>query len=271
MVDVFLQEFYDSVKDATWPDISSYNDFISLPKEIMDECETVHSFKQRMNEIYNDDYWRRLTTPIFVFENLVYIPIAKCAHSYYSNYFGNVLGWRSTTLQNINPNDMVMFGLMMNPITHFLKGVTQCLWQVPEIRNCDEDRLSGFIHQYYKYLIGQMLVGDTHTVPYSVKFGNMLTQTNWIPMDQYSDNQIKVAFVNLFKKVGHDISMDFTDARLNSSSPKKIQLFQIVKEIFLLEEYRERLYRLYILRSTDINFYNQLLDTHTLSWEHKHF
>lgn len=271
MVDVFLQEFYDSVKDATWPDISSYNDYRSLPKEITDECEAVHSSKQRMDNIYSDDYWREITNPIFIFENLVYVPVVKCAHSYYSYYFGEVLGWRAATVKDINPTDMVMFGLMLNPITHFLKGVTQCLWQVPEIRNCDEDNLHTFINRYYQYLIGNMLIGDTHTIPYSVKFGDMVTQINWIPMDPYSDNQIKVSLENLFKKVGYNIQMDFADTRINSSSRKKIQLFQIVKEIFLLEKYRERLYRLYTLRSADLNFYNRLLDTHMLSWEHKHF
>jgi len=270
MGDIFLMEMYDNIKDPSWPPVTTYNDFISLPDHIIHECKTIHCIERRISEIHNKDYWRSLTTNIFVHDNLAYVPIPKCATSYYSDYFGNVLGWRETTVQNIDVENTYMFGLIMNPLTHFFKGITQCLWQA-HIANCKKEDMEHIVSTYYTYIIGHMLVGDTHTLPYNVRFGDLLHKIHWIPMDQYSDIQIKKSLESFFTKTNHSIELDYTDLRMNESTEKKKKLLNIVESIVSSEEYRERLYRLYILRSSDLLFYNNLINTFNPNWSHIQF
>jgi hypothetical protein len=41
--------FYADVKDSTWPSCSSYEDFLTLPKHIQHECNSVHKLKQHQD------------------------------------------------------------------------------------------------------------------------------------------------------------------------------------------------------------------------------
>lgn len=41
-----IKKFYDDVKDPTWPDCSSLEEFNTLPQWIQDECNEVHNFSQ---------------------------------------------------------------------------------------------------------------------------------------------------------------------------------------------------------------------------------
>jgi hypothetical protein len=42
--------FYDQVKDESWPDCSSEEEFYNLPKEIQDECINIHGYVLRKNK-----------------------------------------------------------------------------------------------------------------------------------------------------------------------------------------------------------------------------
>lgn len=39
-----IKQFYDSVKDESWPECNSLDDFYNLPAHIQDECKTQHQF-----------------------------------------------------------------------------------------------------------------------------------------------------------------------------------------------------------------------------------
>lgn len=58
-----FEKFYNSVKDPSWPECTSAEDFKSLPAWIQDECNTVHQFEeyQANSSMYNhiNDYIRK--------------------------------------------------------------------------------------------------------------------------------------------------------------------------------------------------------------------
>jgi hypothetical protein len=49
--------FYNNSKDPTWPSCSSYQEFLTLPEHIQNECNNIHNFKQhRDNSSYEKIY-----------------------------------------------------------------------------------------------------------------------------------------------------------------------------------------------------------------------
>ena len=173
MSDYYIKNFYDRVKDSSWPEINSYNDFLNLPTEIQDECITAHRLPARLKELEDVNYWRyhQIHTIGYQYKNLVYVPVYKCANTYYTNFFKNQ-NWTKIHLQDLNFNKTIAFGLMMNPMTRRVKGITQVLCKS---YNNDFDTVIKLLEsEGFSNFIAKVAVLDSHTVPYTIAFGKLL-------------------------------------------------------------------------------------------------
>lgn len=258
MVDLELQKFYNNVKDPDWPIINNYSDYVNLPDRIKLECQTQHNIQQRLEEIYNPKYWQQITQFGYQFENLIYVPVPKCAHNYYTRFFRDTLGWKKVDLQNVDTTSSKMFGLIMHPFSRYLKGMTQWFWQAYEQSNSLDQIDSDLNKPHIMKILESTLLGDYHVWPYSFMFGNLLNQIKWIQIDNMSDDDIMKNIISFCAKNNYEITPPTTIKRSNTSSVQKLKIYNTVKSIFYSQH--QKLSTLYYLYSEDLRFYQNLID-----------
>lgn len=274
MQDPEILEFYKRVRDPSWPNIQSYSDFCKLPTIIKDECNKVHGFELTKSQILNSTHWINSTQDVYTYKNLAYVPIPKCAYVYYTTFF-TTLNWEKKPLNSIDIESTKFFGTIMHPMTRWLKGVTEWLTLAYAIGDVIKDTTNPWIVEPFEVdwnrlnsdlessafnrLIGSLLVGDIHSMPYSTMFGDLLNQSYWIPMDTMSDNETKINLMNFFTKNGHNISIPLDDQRLHQSPPEKLEIFNHVKDLCFKDS--NQLYSFYKLYSNDLKFYYTLVES----------
>ena len=254
MSDVFLQEFYKNVKADDWPLIETYCDFINLPTTIKNECYNLHNAQSRITQLEDPEYWRNLVRYGYQYNNLVFVPVAKCASTYYSTLLEN-LGWQKILLSTVDFDSIFAFGVIMHPLIRYLKGITEWIWQlellptyIGDIENQD----------FFKKLTDALIAPDIHCLPYTAIYGNRLEKINWIPMDNLSDNDIKQHMIQMCKSNGHDIFFPLNDTRIHKSPLEKLNLYNAVKQSFIKKP--DKIYTIYSLLANDLKFYHQLIN-----------
>jgi len=266
-----IKAFYDSVKDPSWAEISEYKDFVALDPDIKKECFDQHGFQNRLDEITDLNHWINESTFVCVFKDLAYVPVPKCAYSYYTQHLTE-LGWKKVKLKDVDIGSTHFFGFVMHPLKRYLKGVTQMLvfshaketqlatdnpWHVVSDIDWDSFKYS-LESKYVQNLIKQISIGDEHSTPYQLLFGNFLNKVHWIPMDLLTDNEIKLHVINFCKQHGHDLSLPLDDYRIHQSSELQLQAYNIIKNNFF--EDKELIYKFYKIFGADLKFFYKLLD-----------
>jgi len=298
MLDIELKKWYDAVKDPSWPEIKNYIDFYKLPAQIKEECHIMHGFRQRRDQIEDCDYWQKITCNVYQHQNLVFVPITKCACTYYIHLF-DTMGWKKKNISDIDVNSVVMFGLVKHPFTRWVKGIVELLtmsyYTMPVGWDNDSNLPSNVTdaQTYYRASVGDayqinwqqfsidiqkdsikkflnnVVIGDNHTMPYSAMFGSLINRINWIPMDLLNnDNDIKISIMNLFKKYNHNIDLPLNVPRAWASSADKLKIENIVKDALESSETATtgRLLNLYKIYATDLKFYHNLIDNFDPQW-----
>lgn len=281
MLDIEIVNFYNSVRDPSWPNIQNYVDWASLPENIKEECNDLHGFQHRKEQVCDADYWRSITTDVCVYKNLAYVPIPKCAYVYNTTLFTN-LGWEKVPLSKLDISSTKFFGTMMHPRTRWLKGIIEWLvisyrineqvepsndnpWTTKLFQTNWEQLKSDLNKDSFRRLLTTINVGDAHSMPYSVMFGNLINKITWIPMDILTDNEVKIKMMDFFKLHGHKIALPLDDQRLHQSPTEKLEIFNTVKT--LVDNDQEQLYSFYKLYADDLKFYYNLVDNFTPDWQ----
>lgn len=249
-MNIFLEKFYNSVNCPSWPEVKTYSDYHRLPLHIKQECEQQHNLFNRLSEIEDPDYWRKLVVDVWVKDNLGYVPVVKCANTYYSKQFQD-LGWRKTTIGRID-KETVLFGVIKDPLTRWLKGIVEFLCQVVRIDNVTDELLARLLYT--------VAMPDLHSVCYHIYFGNYLNTINWIPMDHLDDQQIKTCLQTFCKK--HGQTVDFADQhRINASSDLEKNLYNKIKTLLYVDIDKNSPYalNLQIFMAPDLAFYRNLI------------
>ena len=102
-------------------------------------------------------------------------------------------------------------------------------------------------------------------MPYSVMFGDLLNKINWIPIDAFSDNEVKNSLMKFFNLHGHNILLPLNDKRLHESTSNQLDIFNIISTEYFNNKYQ--IYPFYKLYGNDLRFYYNLLDTFSPTWE----
>jgi hypothetical protein len=281
MIDIEVKKFYSSVKDPSWPDVHTYLDYCRLPANIKNECNVLHQFQSRKEEICQADHWIKPTLAICVYENLAYVPVPKCAQCYYGTVFNN-LGWKKVMLSDVDIENTTFFGTMMHPLQRRLKGITEWLvdsYRIGELemstanpwmqvlRDVNWSQLKSDIKTtHFKNMLKSLTVGDSSSMPYTTMFGSLLNKVNWIPMDTMTSDQAKISMMKLFNLHGHSIQLPLGDQHIHVSSANQLEIFEIIKSIFYNNP--EQHYNLYKFYGNDLKFYYNLLDNFSPDWQH---
>jgi len=265
MIDKEIVKLYNSIKDPTWPCIDSYYDFTKLPDSIKQECKTAHGFDQRKQEICDIDHWIGLGMKVFVKDNLAFVPVQKCASTYYTVIFSK-LGWDEVCLNDLDPG-VHIFGVLLHPLQRRAKGISQWIANSHVIvpGHIDWDNIDLLLKQrYFGRLISTVVAVEGHSLPYTTLFGSWLEKINWIPMDYLSDNEIKQSMMNFFQIHGHKIDLPLNDKRIHPSSEQQRNLHKFVME--QLQKDHTTNYLVMKTYSNDLKFYYNLLDNFDPTW-----
>jgi hypothetical protein len=264
--DIFFKKFYNDIKDESWPTVKNYPDFLKLPAHIQQECVDLHGLNYQLEQMESPCYWRDMLLTVYCHENLAFLPVPKCAFTYYNNLFENTLGWKKINILDLEPGT-VCVGIFEEPITRYLKGITEWVFRkILPVMDYD-------INKIPPVLLKSVIVGDLHSISYTTTLGPWLDKINCIPMYQKSDEQIKTHLMSLFATQNHNIKLPINDQKLNQSSQLKLDLYKLVTQVFedsLIsndDEYGCRGEYTYLLLSPDLKFYHNLLTTFDPSWQ----
>lgn len=254
MSDIVLKKFYNDIKDPSWPDINTHYEFSKLSADIQDECRTLHNYNARLNQIEDPNYWFGITAWVWQYENIVYVPLGKCASTYYRNLFGNTLGWNRVYIKDVDFTKCNAFGLIRHPLDRYLKGVAEWIYRYKIL-----DSYTGNLEENVtlQNLMKSILIPDTHCMPFSMFYGDHLDMIHWIPMDAMSEQQVTEQIENFLKQHGHNIKLPLNKERLNSSPSDKINLYKAIKNLYPSKIELEYFYYLF---AHDLKFYRQLTE-----------
>ena len=265
MSDSYLINFYNDIKDGSWSDIESYDQFLELPEHITDECYIEHNFKQRLQNIENPSYWDNwiyddLTEPVlennrigFRYKNIVYVPVPKCASSYYRKFFGEYLKWVKVKLHELDWNKIHAFGLILHPLTKRLKGLVESLTTA-----CDKD--DNIVHELinteaFINFTKHTVMGDSHTLPYSIEYEH-LYDIDWIPIENMDPERIKLLVDKFMMHYNVPVRTIKNDELIYKSNTIKRKAYDKMRDAFLSHTSNETIYRLY---ADDLKFYHTLV------------
>jgi hypothetical protein len=251
-MNLYLKKFFNDVSDPSWPTVDTYIDYYKLPLEIQKECELNHRVLDQIDRIENYEYFCG-HNHVYQHQNLIFVPVLKCASSYYREHFGNQFNWQSTSLHSATSNSKLV-GVLMEPTTRWLKGITEWLWT----SNLTDAK---FIENIVFSKTSPMIAPDAHTQSYHEMFGPWLSKIHWIPMDWVGKNQTKQQLLNFFQQHGCQTPLNFDHNLVHQSSSKKLELFEKVKSIHhtQLDTNNRYLVNWHKHLAKDLKFYHNLV------------
>jgi hypothetical protein len=144
----------------------------------------------------------------------------KSASTYYGAVFRST-GWRNIDFSEINWDVDYVFGLIMDPVTRYIKGLV-------------EDSQDPDIHQIVKSVLSHKqehnCILTTHCLPLSLVHGDYIHCINWIPLDCGLD--VRTILQKNCKQHGVDLIWDDHSGNEHRGSPEKIDLYQDLKSKF---------------------------------------
>jgi len=259
MIDFYLTQFYQDVKDPAWPNIVTYNDILALPKYIQDELEQRHGLSQRLGQIESADHWRKISRETgfgYCKNDVIFVPVLKCASTYFKyNFLERFQGWKIVNLYEQDWAKIKAVGCMMHPLIRRIKGITEVLFNAyPESRL---EELLGLLKNdsSFKGVVATTSISDMHSMPYTVMYGQYLDKINWIPMEIGNNNMI-VEVNNFLQKNGIVDQMPL-DRVKHQSTDKKLEIFNLLIQVYF--SYPPNEFPAILLFADDLKFYHNLI------------
>ena len=262
MSDYFFTKFYDQAKDQSWSQVNTYTEFLKLPNTIKQECFHLHNLRARLNELENEKYWRFQSSHNIGYQcqNVVYVPVMKCANSYYVDLFHIRNNWKQVKLSELNLDAVCLFGLILHPLTRRIKGIAEVL---SIAYNRDYKKILLQLQQpEFATFVSSISILDAHTFPYSLLFGDLFEKIKWIPMELFSDTELQQQIKKFTDNYGVKINFPEIINRKHQSDTYKMQCFHRLQQIYLQTEPPAELYQLF---SRDLTLYHRLIESNEKS------
>jgi hypothetical protein len=260
MIDFYLTRFYQDVKDLSWPDIVTYNDILRLPDNIYNELRLTHNLDRRLSEIESADHWQKInrnTNIGFKKNNIIFVPVLKCASTYFTQLFLNELtGWTVVNLHDQDWKKVKAFGCIMHPLTRRLKGIVESLvmsYNTTESENRLIYQLTN--DKYFQNFISCISVCDSHSMPYTTLYGDYLYKINWIPMEIGHKNTILA--INDFLETT-DLNDRISSTKVTHASwQNKLHIYKLLLDLYF--NHKDNEFQGMIMFADDLKFYHNLI------------
>lgn len=259
MSDWFLKKSYRDIRDASWPDIDYWDDFLCLSDSIKRECKEQHALDHWINYLHSDEFSSlNAHQRFFQKDRFVFVNVAKCGSVHHEDFFVRRLNWSKLTLRDLEAQqrqDLVFFGLMMHPLRRYLKGVTEYIF-VQGISQCID------LDNFMEYTV----CPDIHSMPYSMIVRPDLDRIHWIPLNKMQPQEVKQCMNRLFEHYCSDLRIPVEHPPLHESTPEKTAIFHQVKTVW--EKQGQAMYNVYQMHHGDIKFYHDLIERFRPDWSH---
>lgn len=257
MSDWFLKKIWKKIKDPSWPDIDYWDDFLKIDERIQKECLEVFKIDQELNRFYDPEHWNtHAHIDFYQCDKFVFTNVAKCGYVHHRDFFLTRLKWEKKDYSEIkDQKDLIYFGLIMNPMRRYLKGLTEFIWQ-QKIKNTVD------IEKFMEYAI----VPDIHSLPYSIFVRPDMHKIHWIPFSSMSATEVKQSMNALFQKYNVDLTIPIDHPIMHESSEEKLKIFYSLKDTW--EKQYDTMYFVYLLHGPDMKFYNNLIQKFKPDWSH---
>lgn len=261
MSNIFLKEFYNSVKDDSWPTVDDYIDIKHLPLHIIQELNSLHNFESRKKEITDVNYWAQISCD-FCFTNnqdCFFFAVPKCGSTFWRHNLVEINKWRKSSITEIGSNSTAI-AVCINPIVRFKKGLAQFFYDIYLNSKLSLEEIDKFIDASLEKLLSP----DVHTMPYTLMFRNYLNNPTWIPVDTLDIETTNRIVTNLFnKEKKYEFKHELTDVKIHKSSVNKLQIYQKISDFF--DTKPSNTYDIYNLLADDLKFYYNLIDNFRVS------
>lgn len=261
MTNIFIKEFYDDVKDATWPNIDDYEDIINLPPSIKQELDELHNFKNRKNEITSTEYWIDTAYDGCFTNNqdCFFLIIPKCGYQFWYKNLVDNNGWNKASLSQITPNSTVI-ATCIDPLVRHKKGIAEFFYQYFYKNNFSLNEIDRILDA----VLHSLLIPDVHSLPYNIILRNYLNRAIWIPFDKLNVKTTNDIVTSILQKEKHyKFKKKLTNFKIHESSPEKLYIYQKINDNF--NKKSEGIYQIYNLLADDLKFYYNLLDNFSVN------
>lgn len=254
MSDYYLSRFFQDVKAPGWPDMHNFAQFVlTAPDHITKECHDQHGLQTYLHDLGSVDYFRRTDRHLslgYKKQDLVFVPVLKCASTFFADLFlHQLIGWQPINLYDQDWSRIKPFGLLMEPSTRRINGIMQVLqglYSVADLeRLVNTDRALGQILSLIPWL-------DSHSMPYTIMYGNLLSKINWIPMEIGQEN-----WVYEINKILVDDQITYPCKSVNQTPKNIVELRKKLAEIMMSPPNNE--FQGAISFAEDFQFYSNLL------------
>jgi len=153
--------------------------------------------------------------------NLIYVPMLKCANTYYGNMF-EANHWERVNFDSIDWNRDFVFSFIMDPYKRHIKGLVEDLCWLEETQELTVENLPDCVLTLAPVL-------GIHGLGYHQVYEENCKKIHWIPLD------IEISSKEIFNDllINHQVSWNWDiSVWHNPSDPHQLMLFEKIYRLF---------------------------------------
>jgi hypothetical protein len=145
---------------------------------------------------------------------MVYVRNLKCASTFFGSSFEKSWRWEPVSWSNINWETQHVFGHMLDPLERRFKGLAEYI---------NMHGLSASFHTDARFqtFVKNAVVLDEHTSSYHDTFGNLVYHIDWIPISDYTHEQVIEFTERLMRQYGFRTLKNWDYDNVHRTHPEK--------------------------------------------------
>lgn len=156
--------------------------------------------------------------------HLVYVRNLKCASTFFGASFEKCWRWEPILWSNINWRIQHVFGHMLDPIERRFKGLAEYI-------NMHGLNDNFQCNQQFQDFVKNAVVLDEHTSSYHDTFGNLVYHIDWIPLSDYTHEQVIGFTEKLMRHYGIRTLKNWDYSNVHHTHPQKKSIEQKLKQL----------------------------------------
>lgn len=155
---------------------------------------------------------------------MVYVRNLKCASTFFGSSFEKCWRWEPIRWSNIDWKTQHVFGHMLDPVERRFKGLAEYI---------NMHGLSALFESDTRFqnFVKNAVVLDEHTSSYHDTFGNLVYHIDWIPITDYSHEQVISFTERLLRHYGIRTLKNWDYNNVHRTHPEKQAVEQQLKKL----------------------------------------
>ena len=181
--------------------------------------------QEYVNSLSNPGYMFRHAIQVCASGSVVYVRNLKSASTFFYWNLTKKFGWKEISWQDIDWRQQHVFGHLQDPIVRRHKGVAEFI-MMNKAQNLFNES------EQFKNFIKHTPVFDEHTCSYHATYGDSCYHIDWIPIANYSHEQVIKITETLLKHHGVFSNQRWDHSFAHYSDPEKKKIELQLKQIY---------------------------------------